>query len=83
MYQNLTENISNSASCIVNKYGHPIGYVPSYDNFNLFQKRSNMIQKINQNAYFKTVTGPLDLVLEYIKNQKKNSQKVKRKQLVE
>lgn len=71
LYQNLTENIRNSASCIVNKYGHPIGYVPSYDNFNLFQKRSNMIQKINQNAYFKTVTGPLDLVLEYIENQRK------------
>lgn len=38
-----------------------------------------MIQKINQNAYFKTVTGPLDLVLEYIENQRKKITEGKKK----
>jgi hypothetical protein len=66
LYQNLTENIRNSTSTIVDKYGHPIGYVPSYDNEELYNLRVNIINMINNNENYKYLSGKLDDSIDFI-----------------
>lgn len=60
LYQNLTFNISNCASPIVNKYGHPIGFVPSYDTLETFNKRVELINFINSHSGYKSVSGNIE-----------------------
>lgn len=71
LYQNLTENIRNSNSAIVDIKGHPIGYVPSYDSENNFLKRVEMIELIDNNPNYKYLSGSLNEILEYILNKRK------------
>ena len=79
LYQNLSENIRNSISTIVDMYGHPIGYVPSYDNEELYNLRVNIINMINNNDDYRYISGNLDDVINYILNnrEKKKSKVLK------
>lgn len=68
LYNNLSENIRASSSTFVDKKGHPVGYIPSYDSESIYKKRVEIIQKTNQNSRYKYVSGKLHDVLEYINN---------------
>ena len=72
LYQNLSENIRNSISTIVDKYGHPIGYVPSYDTKELFCMRVNLINAINNNTHYEYLSGNLQDIIDYILNNRLN-----------
>ena len=71
LYQNLTENIRCANSAIVDCMGHPIGYVPSYDSEELFFKRVQMINLINNNPNYKYLSGCLTDLLSYILQKRK------------
>ena len=66
LYQTLSENIRNSLSTIVDKNGFPIGYVPSYETEEYFNKRCEIMSIINNSKNYKNVVGPLKLVSEYL-----------------
>lgn len=66
LYNNLTENIRASSSTFVDKKGHPVGYIPSYDSESIYRKRIEIIKKINQTLEYKYVSGKLQDVLKYI-----------------
>lgn len=77
LYNNLTENIRASSSTFVDKKGHPVGYIPSYDSESTYWNRVKIIQKINQNPRYRYVSGKLHDVLEYINSTRDNIVDVK------
>ena len=70
LYNNISENIRACSSSFVDKKGHPVGYIPSYDSEDIYKKRVRIIQEINKNPRYKYVSGNLQSVLEYINNTK-------------
>lgn len=66
LYNNLTENIRACSSTFVDKKGHPVGYVPSYDSESIYRKRVEIIQSINKNPRYRYVSGKLKDVLTHI-----------------
>ncbi len=77
LYQNLTFNISSCSSPIVDKNGHPIGFVPSYDTRETFINRKNLIKLINENPLYKNITGNIeDIQEEIIKNHLEHKNKI-------
>ena len=58
MYQNISSHITNQASSFVDKNGHNIGYVPSFDSYSAYYERTKIIELINERCY--NVTGSID-----------------------
>ena len=74
LYQNLTENISNTNSTAVDKEGHPIGYVPSYDNEERYNKRIEVIDKINSNPKYRYLSGNLEEIIINVEGARKEKE---------
>lgn len=70
LYNNLSENIRASSSTFMDKKGHPVGYIPSYDSKEIYEKRVKIIEKINQNSRYQYMSGSLQDVLAHIENEK-------------
>lgn len=51
IYQNLTSHISNQSSSFVDKNGHNIGFVPSFDSKELYENRIKIIDLINKSSF--------------------------------
>lgn len=68
LYEILTENIRNTNSTIVDKYGHPIGYVPSYDTKEMYEKRVDVINTINKNKYYRYLSGNMIDIINNIES---------------
>lgn len=66
LYQNVSAHIRGTASTFVNKKGYPIGYIPSFETEDTYNRRMNLINSINVNPNYHYVSGALDEVLEYI-----------------
>lgn len=80
LYSNLTENIRNSNSTIVDKLGHPIGYIPSFDTEKLYNNRVKMINLINNSKYL-SISGNINDVILFINNMQEYNMKGKCKVL--
>ncbi len=82
-YQNTSSHIRGSAACFIDKHGHPIGYIPSMDTKETFDKRMNLQNEINQSDNYKYVVGPLSDVIEYVDSiylsQERGSKKYEKK----
>lgn len=74
LYQNLTENIRNTNSTAVDKEGHPIGYVPSYDNEERYNKRIEVIDKINSNPKYRYLSGNLEEIIINVEGARKEKE---------
>lgn len=72
LYKDFTENIRNTTSTIVDKSGHPIGYVPSYDTEQLYSKRVEIINYINENPNYRYLSGRLENIIDDINNVHRN-----------
>lgn len=64
LYNNLTENIRACSSTFMDKKGHPVGYIPSYDSPEIFRKRTQIIEYINSMKNYKYVSGNLQEILK-------------------
>lgn len=72
LYEILTENIRNTNSTIVDRYGHPIGYVPSYDTKEMYDKRVDVINTINTSSYYRYLSGNMIDIVNNIESTHKN-----------
>lgn len=66
LYQNVSSHIRGTAATFVDKKGYPIGYIPSFETEETYEKRRQLINVINTNPNYHYVTGSLKEVLEYI-----------------
>lgn len=66
LYQTLTEALRTTDSAFVDKKGHPIGYLPSFDNEECFRKRIDLMNAMNHNPHYKYISGNLQETLSYI-----------------
>lgn len=66
LYQNVSAHIRGTASTFVDKKGYPIGYIPSFETEDTYNKRIKLINAINANPNYYYVSGKLDEVLEFI-----------------
>lgn len=66
LYQNVSSHIRGTASTFVDKKGYPIGYIPSFETEDTYNRRMKLINVINANPNYHYVSGPLNEVLEYI-----------------
>lgn len=66
LYQNVSAHIRGTASTFVNKKGYPIGYIPSFETEDTYNRRMKLINSINVSPNYHYVSGSLGEVLEYI-----------------
>ncbi|MDD5864867.1 MAG: hypothetical protein PUD07_00020 [bacterium] len=76
IYQNLTSHISNQSSSFVDKKGHNIGYVPSFDTKELYENRIKIIDLINDNSY--NLCGNLQDCMNVINNKMMEKETVRK-----
>ncbi len=72
LYEILTENIRNTNSTIVDKYGHPIGFVPSYDTKEMYDKRVDIIHTINESNHYRYLSGNMEDIIHHIESTHKS-----------
>lgn len=66
LYQNLSSHIRGQAATFIDKFGHPIGYIPSFDTEDNYNKRMEIIDFINKSQNYYYVNGNLDDIVSYI-----------------
>lgn len=81
LYQNLSSHIRGNAATAVDYLGHPIGFIPSFDDEETYQKRMKIIQTINELDNYYSISGNLQDTMEFIqKLSKKGKVKVLRRE---
>lgn len=66
LHQNLSGHIRGQAATFIDKNGHPIGYIPSFDTREISDKRTSLIESINCNPNYVSVTGNIENILGYV-----------------
>ncbi|MBE6141051.1 MAG: hypothetical protein E7172_05950 [Firmicutes bacterium] len=69
LYQNLSSHIRGNAATFIDKKGHPIDYIPSFDSKEIYDLRMNIINLINSSNNYFNITGNLDEIINFINNQ--------------
>ena len=59
---------------------HAVGYIPSYDKEEYYQKRVQLIEQIITNTNLQYISGNINDVAEYINNNQKIKKKIKRRE---
>lgn len=66
LYQNLSSHIRGQAAAFVDKDGHPVGFVPSYETAETYAKRQEIIDRINASDGYYYANGSLADLLNFI-----------------
>lgn len=80
LYQNLSSHIRGHAATAVDYLGHPIGFIPSFDDKETYDKRMRIIDTINGLENYYTVSGNLYDTIDFVNGiNHKDKQKVLRR----
>ncbi len=80
LYQNLSSHIRGHAATAVNHLGHPIGFIPSFDDQDTYEKRMRVIQTINGLDNYYSISGNLCDTINFVNSiNDKDKQKVLRR----
>lgn len=66
MYQNTSSHIRGTAATFIDKRGYPIGYIPSFETKETYEKRIDLINTINGLKNYKYVSGSLEEIIDLI-----------------
>lgn len=66
LYQNLSSHIRGTAATFIDKNGHPIDFIPSFETRETYLNRKQIIDYINSNERYLYVNGNLEDILNYI-----------------
>lgn len=66
LYQNLSSHIRGQAATFIDKKGHPISYIPSFDTKEIYNNRMKIIKYINENPNYYSVNGDIQNILNFI-----------------
>lgn len=66
LYQNLSSHIRGQAATFIDKNGHPISYIPSFDTNQIYDNRMKIIKYIDDSPNYYSVNGNLKCILNFI-----------------
>ncbi len=76
LYSNISSHIRGSAATFIDKMGHPIGFIPSFDDENTYNKRMKIIDTINSMPCYYNLSGDLHSLLNQINAQSEKNNDV-------
>lgn len=77
LYQNLSSHIRGSAATFIDKNGHPIDFIPSFETRETYFNRKRIIDYMNSSESYSYVNGNLEDILNYINSLYLEENKVK------
>lgn len=75
LYQNLSSHIRGHAATFIDKNGHPISYIPSFDTKQTYDNRMKIIKYIDDSPNYYSLNGNLKSILKFVISLYNNSEK--------
>jgi hypothetical protein len=64
LYNNLSSHIRGTSATFIDKFGHPLGYIPSFDSLATYEFRKIIIELIDKSKFY-NVSGNLQNVINF------------------